>query len=148
MMRWIRVAKNQPKSWETRIKIDRNHHNIIFLNIEITLLFNKSFYSIIIFMEEKVWYFLDFRSYPDPFFSRDQSRIHITHCNGIYWRWKKAILITYVIYIVFERLKHDLLRYTPLVLIVTKNSFSKSLRGGKWDKNNAEEGQLPLLPPP
>ena len=36
----IRVAKNQQKSWETRIKIDRNRHNIIFLNIEITLLFN------------------------------------------------------------------------------------------------------------
>ena len=62
----IRVAKNLLKSWETRIRIDRNHHNIIFLNIEFTLLFNahirlantmhdKSFLlSLIILMGKKV----------------------------------------------------------------------------------------------
>ena len=43
-----------------------------------------------------------------------------------------------------------LLSYTLFVLIVTNNSFSKNLRGDKWDKNNAEEGAaapvaLPLV---
>ena len=32
-------GKKSAKSWETRIKMDRNHHNIIILNIEITLLY-------------------------------------------------------------------------------------------------------------
>ena len=36
----IRVAKNQQKSWETRIRIDRNHKNITFFKIEITFLLN------------------------------------------------------------------------------------------------------------
>ena len=41
------------------------------------------------------------------------------------------------------------IRYTLLVLLVTNNSFSKNLRGGKWDKNNAEGGGAAvLLTPP
>ena len=40
------------------------------------------------------------------------------------------------------------IRYTLLVLIVTNNSVSKNLVGGKWDKNNAEEGAAVPLPPP
>ena len=35
----IRVAKNQLKTWETRIRIDRNHHNIIFLNMKLHFCF-------------------------------------------------------------------------------------------------------------
>ena len=34
------LAKNLPKSWETRIKIDKNYQNIVFLKIEKTLMFN------------------------------------------------------------------------------------------------------------
>ena len=44
----IQVTKNLPKSWETGIKIDKNHQNISFLAIENTLLYTthiKSFYG-------------------------------------------------------------------------------------------------------
>ena len=63
-------SKKLSKSWGTRIRIDRNRHNIIYINIEITQLFNahkwlantkheKSFLvSIISFMGKKsVWKF-------------------------------------------------------------------------------------------
>ena len=77
---WIRINadpdpdsgnKKSAKPWEIRIRIDRNHHNMIFLNIEITPLLNahkllantkhnKSFLSIMIFMGKFLTFFSRF----------------------------------------------------------------------------------------
>ena len=71
-MIWIRIAKNQSKSWETRIKIDKNYQNIIFLKMEITLLLNVHKYKSFFGRKKVFWYFLDFRSDPDPRLDADQ----------------------------------------------------------------------------
>ena len=39
---WIRVATNQSKSWETRIRIDKNQQNIIFFKMEMKLFLSQS----------------------------------------------------------------------------------------------------------
>ena len=81
--------RNQSKSWETRIKINKNYQNIIFLKIQITLLRinNKLIQSIINhFLEhnnshgEKVLHFLVYSRFyfgSGSVFSRGRSRIRI-----------------------------------------------------------------------
>ena len=89
-MIWIRIAKNQSKSWETHIKIDKNSQNITFLKMEITLLLNvhkyKSFFfEHINFVGGKK--FFGIFSILGRIRIRGLMRIHITNCNTIWLRY-------------------------------------------------------------